>query len=149
VGLVLEHEERTLEECGLKDGSTLHLVVSRESNEQSAAPAVAGTSIHSPQLSPQENLMQQWLDSPAIQQMLENPEIMQGIMNSNPQMRKILEENPEIRHAMNDPATMRQMMRSMRDPNLRLEMTRNVDRMMANAESLPGGFDALQYVFLC
>lgn len=145
-GLPLEVDERTLEEYNLKDGSTIHLVLSRESREQSAAPAIDGTSLHNVQPSAEEKMMQEMFDSPVIQQMFDNPGLMKVLFNSNPQMKKILEENPEIRHAMNDPNFMRQMARSMRDPKLRLEMTRNADRMMANVESLPGGFDALEHV---
>lgn len=144
-GLAIEAEEKTLGEYGLKDGSIVHLVVTRESREQSAAPAVGGANVHAP--SAEDQMMQQLFDNPIMQHMFENPELMQNLFNSNPQMKKILEENPEIRHAMRDPALLRQMFRSMRDPKTRLEMTRNVDRMMANAESLPGGFDALQRMY--
>lgn len=145
LGITLETDEKTLNEYGLKEGSTLHLVLDRESKEQSATPVVDGASLLSPQLTPEEKMMQQMMDNPMVQQMMENPELMKSLFASNPQLQRLMDENPEIRHAMNDPTFMRQMMRNMRDPKLRLEMTRNVDRMMANAESLPGGFDALQY----
>jgi len=48
---------------------------------------------------------------------------------------------------MNDPAAMNDMMRTMRNPNLRREMMRNTDRMMSNIESMPGGFNELRKLY--
>jgi ubiquilin len=86
-------------------------------------------------------------------------------MQSNPQMRAIMESNPEVAQMMRDPALLRQArsvveylcawhsvrptdarfqgMQIARNPDLMQEMMRNNDRAMANIENVPGGFDAL------
>ena len=120
------------------------MVLSRESKDQSAAPAVAGTPVHSPEESMMDNLMQ----SPFFQSLMENPEVLRSLLESNPYMAKVMEENPELRQALRDPEHLQQIFRAMRNPNLRREMTRNMDRVIANANAMPGGFDALQYVIL-
>lgn len=75
---------------------------------------------------------------------MDNPEVMQSIIQSNPQMRQLMETNPEIGHILNNPEHMRQAMEMMRNPSMMQEMMRNQDRALSNLESLPGGFNALQ-----
>jgi len=72
---------------------------------------------------------------------------MERLLLGNPQIQQVLQNNPELRPILNDPATMRQAMRMMQNPNLRREMMRNTDRAMANIENLPGGFDALRRMY--
>lgn len=65
-------------------------------------------------------------------------------MRANPQVRAMTEANPEIAAALDNPAVIQDMARVMRNPSLMREMTRNMDRAMANLESVPGGFNALR-----
>ena len=37
-------------------------------------------------------------------------------MESNPQLRALMDRNPQLRHALSDPATLRQTMQMMRNP---------------------------------
>merc|ERR1719409_82731 len=54
--------------------------------------------------------------------MMSNPEMMEMVMNMNPQLRDLVERNPQIRQMM----------------------MRNADRAMSNLETVPGGMDALR-----
>lgn len=96
---------------------------------------------------PQPDFMDSFMDNPITQTLLSDPTFIQNMMQNNPQTQRLLESNPELRQVMNDPETMRQMVETMRNPNLRREMLRNTDRIMANVENMPGGFDALRRVY--
>lgn len=91
--------------------------------------------------------MQQMMNSPMMQSLLENPELLRTLMMANPQVRELMERNPELAGVLNDPATMRQTMQAARNPDLMNEMVRNTDRQMANIEAMPGGFDALRRMY--
>ena len=65
------------------------------------------------------------------------------MMESNPQMREIMDRNPELRHALNDPETLRRTFEVARNPSLMREQMRQHDRMFANVEAHPEGFNAL------
>merc|ERR1719377_23442 len=68
--------------------------------------------------------------------MLSNPEMMNAMMDMNPQLRELIERNPEIRSVFSDTRMMREHLQAMMD--------RNVDRAMSNLETVPGGMDALR-----
>merc|ERR1719461_2099172 len=69
------------------------------------------------------------------------------MMNSNPQMRQIMEQNPEVGAVMRDPENLRRAMEMMRNPAAMQEMMRNQDQAMRNVESMPGGSAALGRMF--
>ena len=58
--------------------------------------------------------------------MLDNPEMIQAAIRSNPQMRELMDSNPEIGHMINNPQLMRQA----------LEMTRNPSMMQVKCQRL-------------
>ena len=91
-------------------------------------------------------MMRNALSNPMIEPLLSNPELLRALLRSNPAVRRMTEANPEIAAALENPDTIREMMRAMQNPSLMREMTRNMDRAMANLESLPGGFNALRQV---
>merc|ERR1719361_3184722 len=91
--------------------------------------------------------MQQMMQNPMVQSMLNNPEIMQNMFENNPQLRQILDQNPQIRHVLNDPETMRQAMQAASNPEVYQEMLRNQDRALANISNMPGGFNALSRMY--
>lgn len=49
-------------------------------------------------------MMQQIMNSPMMQGMLDNPEMLREIMLNNPQMQAMLDSNPHVRHVLNDPS---------------------------------------------
>ncbi|KAK9052087.1 hypothetical protein SSX86_028715 [Deinandra increscens subsp. villosa] len=99
------------------------------------------------QLSQNPNMMRDMMNMPSIQNMLNNPEIMRGMLMSNPQMREIIDRNPELAHILNDPAILRQTLEAARNPELMREMMRNTDRAMSNIESSPEGFNMLRRMY--
>ncbi|CDH54152.1 ubiquitin-like protein [Lichtheimia corymbifera JMRC:FSU:9682] len=91
--------------------------------------------------------MQQMMDSPMMQSLLNNTDFVRSIIMSNPQMRTLIEENPEIGHVINDPAFLRQSIEMMRNPELMRQMQRSNDRAISNIEALPGGFNHLRQMY--
>jgi len=92
-------------------------------------------------------MMQGIMNSPMFQQLLSNPQAMSGILSSNPRTRALMESNPEMRRAMEDPETLRTMMAAGTNPNLMAELQRNQDRALSNIEGMPGGFNALRRMY--
>merc|ERR1719159_343402 len=88
-------------------------------------------------------MMQQMMQSPMVQQMLENPDFMRGMMQMNPQTRQLMDEHPEIARMLEDPETLRQSARMMANPSLMREMMRNRDTAMGRLDAMPGGHAAL------
>ncbi|KAK9064489.1 hypothetical protein SSX86_015871 [Deinandra increscens subsp. villosa] len=99
------------------------------------------------QLTQNPNMMRDMMNMPAIQNILNNPEVMRGMIMSNPQMREIIDRNPELAHILNDPAILRQTLEAARNPELMREMMRNTDRAMSNIESSPEGFNMLRRMY--
>lgn len=99
------------------------------------------------QLTQNPNMMRDIMNMPAIQNMMNNPELMRGMIMSNPQMRDIIDRNPELAHVLNDPAILRQTLEAARNPELMREMMRNTDRAMSNIESSPEGFNMLRRMY--
>ncbi len=93
------------------------------------------------------DMLRQIMDSPLTQSLMSNPEIMRGLIQSNPQMQQLMERNPEINHMLNNPDILRQTMEIARNPAMLQELMRNQDRAMSNLESIPGGQSALQRMY--
>lgn len=92
-------------------------------------------------------LMRNVLDSPLVQQMMNNPDTMRSLITSNPQMQELMQRNPEISHMLNNPELLRQTMELARNPAMLQELMRSQDRAMSNLESVPGGYSALQRIY--
>eukprot|EP01147_Barroeca_monosierra_P000465 gene465-3798_t len=153
-GKILKDSDE-LQARGFKSGHTLHVVSTPKRTSApppqpfqptSQAPASSSSSFSSasPASSPQADPFAQLLQSPAMQQMMSNPEFMESMMMNNPQMRGIMESNPDLRNALRDPELMQRTMRMMTNPSLRQEFFRQQDRAISNLESMPGGFQFLQ-----
>ncbi|KAL9173639.1 hypothetical protein ABFS82_02G001300 [Erythranthe guttata] len=99
------------------------------------------------QLTQNPNMMREIMNMPAIQSLMNNPEIMRSLIMSNPQMREIIDRNPELGHVLNDPSILRQTLEAARNPELMREMMRNTDRAMSNIESSPEGFNMLRRMY--
>ncbi|EGD72894.1 hypothetical protein PTSG_04623 [Salpingoeca rosetta] len=96
------------------------------------------------------DFMAQMMESPMMQQMVDqmmsNPEMMEGIVRADPRLRTLLDQNPELRQAMRDPQIMRQSLAMARNPRLREEFLRQQDRAISNLEAMPGGFNHLRRI---
>ncbi|XP_051144913.1 ubiquitin domain-containing protein DSK2b-like [Andrographis paniculata] len=99
------------------------------------------------QLTQNPNMMRDIMNMPAIQNLMNNPEVMRSLIMSNPQMREIIDRNPELAHILNDPGILRQTLEAARNPELMREMMRNTDRAMSNIESSPEGFNMLRRMY--
>lgn len=99
------------------------------------------------QLTQNPNMMRDIMNMPAIQNLMNNPEVMRSLIMSNPQMREIIDRNPELGHILNDPSILRQTLEAARNPELMREMMRNTDRAMSNIESSPEGFNMLRRMY--
>ncbi|CAI0469160.1 unnamed protein product [Linum tenue] len=99
------------------------------------------------QLTQNPNMMREIMNMPAIQNLMNNPELMRSLIMSNPQMREIIDRNPELAHVLNDPSILRQTLEAARNPELMREMMRNTDRAMSNIEASPEGFNMLRRMY--
>ncbi|XP_020679899.1 ubiquitin domain-containing protein DSK2b isoform X1 [Dendrobium catenatum] len=99
------------------------------------------------QLAQNPNMMRDIMNMPAIQNLMNNPDLMRNLIMSNPQIREILDRNPDLAHVLNDPNTLRQTLEAARNPELMREMMRNTDRAMSNIESSPEGFNMLRRMY--
>ncbi|GMY05295.1 ubiquitin domain-containing protein DSK2b-like [Fagus crenata] len=99
------------------------------------------------QLTQNPNMMREIMSMPAIQSLMNNPDLMRSLIMSNPQMRDIIDRNPELAHVLNDPGILRQTIEAARNPELMREMMRNTDRAMSNIESSPEGFNMLRRMY--
>ncbi|OVA00607.1 Ubiquitin-associated domain/translation elongation factor EF-Ts [Macleaya cordata] len=99
------------------------------------------------QLTQNPNMMREIMNMPAIQNIMNNPDLMRNLIMSNPQMREIIDRNPDLAHILNDPSTLRQTLEAARNPELMREMMRNTDRAMSNIESSPEGFNMLRRMY--
>ncbi|KAK6924568.1 Ubiquitin-associated domain [Dillenia turbinata] len=99
------------------------------------------------QLTQNPNMMREIMNTPVVQSLMNNPEIMRNLIMSNPQMREIIDRNPELAHVLNDPSILRQTLEAARNPELMREMMRNTDRAMSNIESSPEGFNMLRRMY--
>ncbi|KAK1296276.1 hypothetical protein QJS10_CPB15g00241 [Acorus calamus] len=99
------------------------------------------------QLTQNPNVMREFMNMPAVQNLINNPDLMRQLIMSNPQMRELIDRNPDIAHILNDPSTLRQTIEAARNPELMREMMRNTDRAMSNIESSPEGFNMLRRMY--
>ena len=99
------------------------------------------------QLTQNPNMIREIMNMPAIQNLMNNPDLMRTLITSNPQMRDIIDRNPELAHILNDPGILRQTLEAARNPELMREMMRNTDRAMSNIESSPEGFNMLRRMY--
>jgi len=138
-----------LEHYLINEGDSIHMVAS---GTQSATTPATTSATSASGLSPfgddmDPDMMQSMMNSPMMQGLLDNPDIMRSMLLANPQMRDLVEANPHLNHVLNDPDLLRQSMSAARNPNVMQEMMRNQDRAMANIESLPGGYNALRRMY--
>lgn len=99
------------------------------------------------QLAQNPSMIRDMMNTPAIQNLMNNPELMRTLIMSNPQMRELVDRNPELGHILNDPSILRQTLEAARNPELMREMMRNTDRAMSNIESTPEGFNMLRRMY--
>ncbi|CAI5733872.1 unnamed protein product [Peronospora destructor] len=142
-GKVLK-DDQTLHSYGIQAEDTIYFVKgSAHARPELQAQAIATCLAISLALEMPEQMM----ESPMMQNILNNPDIMRNIMQINPAMQQLMEQNPQLNHIMNDPELLRQSMEAMRNPVAMREMMRNQDTALRNIESHPEGFNALRRMY--
>jgi ubiquilin len=101
---------------------------------------------------PSQEQMNQVLNNPMIQSMLDNnPDflrnMLQSQMQNNPQLRQMMESNPALAQMMNDPAALDQAMQMMRNPAAFQQALRQQDLALSQLENMPGGMAALSSMY--
>eukprot|EP01071_Lankesteria_metandrocarpae_P003185 Lankesteria_metandrocarpae@DN2813_c0_g1_i1.p1 len=94
-----------------------------------------------------QDTVQQMMQSPFVQNLMDRPEFVSMVLDSNPALRELRERNPELNHILNDPQLLRESMEAVRNPNIFRETMRSNDRAMSNIEAMPGGFNALRRMY--
>ena len=94
-----------------------------------------------------QEFMEQMMNHPMMESLLNNPDMIQTMMASNPQLQQMMQQNPEVAQIFNDPALLRQSLQMARNPRLMQEMMRSADRQMSNIEAHPEGFNALRRMY--
>lgn len=80
-----------------------------------------------------------FLESPMMQTMLNNPEFLRSMTESNPMLQRLAESNPQLAAALRDPEMLRQAIRLMGNPSLMQEQMRRGTRAL-RAFSFPNLF---------
>ena len=83
----------------------------------------------------------------AIQNLMNNPDLMQNLIMSNPQMWEIIDRHPEFVHILNDLGTLRQPLDVARNPELHARDDEKYDRTMCNIESSLEGLNMLSRIY--
>uniref|UniRef100_A0AC34FGE2 Ubiquilin n=1 Tax=Panagrolaimus sp. ES5 TaxID=591445 RepID=A0AC34FGE2_9BILA len=171
-GKILKDHE-TLKTYNIKSGMAIHLVIraaapSSGNTSASRPSAAASTTNSSGGISSAPNTTsstpaaptipgmpagmnmetaRRLMDSPFMQQMMNNPEILRNMIGGNEHIQSLIRQNPEIGHLLNDPEIIRQTMEMIRNPNMFNEMMRNHDQAIRNLQGIPGGEAALQRLY--
>ncbi|KAL3997170.1 Ubiquitin family protein [Acanthocheilonema viteae] len=160
-GKILKDHE-TLTKLSIKDGMAIHLVI-RNSQRPAAAdtpsgigttpnPAMGGNPM-SGALGMAQHMMQnpeairEMTNSPIVQSLLNNPDIIRSLIADNPQIQQVIESNPELGHLLNDPEVIRQTIEMVRNPSMFQELMRSRDQAIRNLQGIPGGQAALQRLY--
>ncbi|KAI9164637.1 hypothetical protein H9P43_008496 [Blastocladiella emersonii ATCC 22665] len=161
-----DEENTPVTRFGLRNDGTLYLVIAQPKAQVSAAatlpPQLAGRPASptrggsgAPGTSAPgrgggntlEDRIASTLNHPMVEAMMGNPDLMHTMMMMDPRLRQMAESNPDVARMLRDPAFLRQMLTTSRNPAAMREMWKTQDRALANLEMLPGGFNALQRMY--
>jgi ubiquilin len=140
-------DDDTLEGAGVAEDAQLYVAL--HSGVSPSAELNASSFVPQPGQPPPgaDDPLAGLLNSPIMQGMLDNPEVLRSMVQANPGMREVMDNNPELAQMLNDPSVLRQSLASARNPQLMREMMRNTDRAMSNIEAHPGGHNALRRMY--
>lgn len=147
----LMQDGRTLEAYGVERNSTIHLLHGKAVDE---AEGVSGVDISQTpsQLAALQrhvlqnpDILQQMLESPAMQSLLNDHDFMRSLLKMDPKLAKILDGAPDLNSMMHDKEFMTQAAEALRNPVHVRDVLKSTDKSMANLEALQGGnFDVLR-----
>eukprot|EP01057_Protomagalhaensia_wolfi_P005228 Protomagalhaensia_wolfi_Nauph_80__5227@NODE_561_length_2289_cov_533_923556_g418_i0_p1_GENE_NODE_561_length_2289_cov_533_923556_g418_i0NODE_561_length_2289_cov_533_923556_g418_i0_p1_ORF_typecomplete_len332_score43_55HOIPUBA/PF16678_5/2_1e06UBA/PF00627_31/5_1e06ubiquitin/PF00240_23/0_00031STI1/PF17830_1/72STI1/PF17830_1/0_069Rad60SLD/PF11976_8/0_029ScsC_N/PF18312_1/39ScsC_N/PF18312_1/4_4e02ScsC_N/PF18312_1/39DUF3410/PF11890_8/0_19HSCB_C/PF07743_13/1_3HSCB_C/PF07743_13/1e02Ubiquitin_5/PF18037_1/0_4 len=134
---------RSLDDYHIQDGDTIFYFIQQTTTNDITTPS---SSNRQDQLDNSEPTAAS-LNSPFLDTIANNPELLMMIMEANPAIRQLKERSPELHALFSDPQTLRDAFQAMRNPSVMREMMRHSDRALSNIDAMPGGFDALRQVY--
>ncbi|KAI5172851.1 ubiquilin [Nematocida sp. LUAm3] len=133
-GNILTESPKKAEEIKLQEGDVIFLSkVERSANE----PREIKGQVNPKKSPPGMDMMK----DPAMKKILGNSDVMKGIMEMFPDMKK---ENPELKKLMESSQMLEEMTKLAEDPEYMNVQMKNVDIAMAKLETIPGGFNMLR-----
>mmetsp|Transcript_72791 Transcript_72791/g.117337 ORF Transcript_72791/g.117337 Transcript_72791/m.117337 type:complete len:453 (+) Transcript_72791:55-1413(+) len=146
----LLQDGRTLEAYGVERNSTVHLLHGQPGGDNgpsgvdiSAIPTQLGALQRHVLQNP--DILQQMLESPAMQSLLNDHDFMRSLIKMDPRLAKLLENCGELNTMFYDTDIMKQATEALRNPVHVRDVIRSTDRSMAQLEGLgSGAFDVLR-----
>lgn len=146
----LLQDGRTLEAYGVDRNSTIHLLHGQAAGGD--GPSGVDISQIPPQLGALQrhllqnpDILQQMLESPAMQSLLNDHDFMRSLLKMDPRLSKLLENCKELNDMLHDQDVMKQATEALRNPVHVRDVLRSTDRSMSQLESLgTGSFDVLR-----
>lgn len=89
------------------------------------------------------DMTEQMLKNPMVKNMLKNPEVMKGMLESFPGLKKQINKNPELKMIMNNPNAIEEFEKLADNPDYMSQQLKNVDIAMSKLENIPGGFNMM------
>lgn len=146
----LLQDGRSLEAYGVERNSTIHLLLGGSAVKDgpggidiSKMPSQLGALQRHVLQNP--DILQQMLESPAMQSLLNDHDFMRSLLKMDPRLSKLLDNCNELQEMLHDPETMKQATEALRNPVHVRDVLRSTDRSMSQLEELAGGsFDVLR-----
>jgi len=148
----LLQDGRSLEAYAIERNSTIHLLHS--SSAEGGGEGVGGYDItQTPgqlgglqrHVLQNPDILQQMLESPAMQSLLNDHDFMRCLLKMDPRLTKLMEGCPELNDMLQDKEFMTQATEALRNPVHVRDVLRSTDRSMTQLEALGGGsFDVLR-----
>mmetsp|Transcript_22816 Transcript_22816/g.53303 ORF Transcript_22816/g.53303 Transcript_22816/m.53303 type:complete len:450 (+) Transcript_22816:67-1416(+) len=150
----LLQDGRTLEAYGIERNSTIHLLhgPSAEADSPGGVDIIQipkELAVLQRHVLNNPDILQQMLESPAMQNLLNDHELLRSLLKMDPRLSKLLDGSPDLREMLDDKDFMNQASDALRNPVHVRDILRSSDRAMAHLEEkLPqGGFEV--YAEMC
>lgn len=82
---------------------------------------------------------------PIIDYMVKDPSMIEMMVSSVPELKKVLDDEPELRSQICNPETLKNLMMSQIDPDMRRTMSREMGLQLAQISAHPGGEQMLEH----
>eukprot|EP01053_Blabericola_migrator_P006929 Blabericola_migrator_1__6928@NODE_350_length_9522_cov_308_885246_g281_i0_p4_GENE_NODE_350_length_9522_cov_308_885246_g281_i0NODE_350_length_9522_cov_308_885246_g281_i0_p4_ORF_typecomplete_len347_score47_13UBA/PF00627_31/1_1e06HOIPUBA/PF16678_5/4_2e06Rad60SLD/PF11976_8/0_00084ubiquitin/PF00240_23/0_0028STI1/PF17830_1/78STI1/PF17830_1/0_065UBA_4/PF14555_6/0_11TetR_C_15/PF17918_1/4_3e02TetR_C_15/PF17918_1/45TetR_C_15/PF17918_1/1_2e02TetR_C_15/PF17918_1/41ScsC_N/PF18312_1/41ScsC_N/PF18312_1/4_6e02Sc len=139
--------DRLLDDYRIVDGDTIFYYVGAPNTPTAREEGRGASATDGFRGIPDDGIPSEVINSPFLDTIANNPELLMMIMEANPAIRQLKERSPELHALFSDPQTLRDAFQAMRNPSVMREMMRHSDRALSNIDAMPGGFDALRQVY--
>lgn len=149
-----ELEERPLDEQGIQDKSEITVIrptglggsgQKQKKQELGYMPQpLADLQQH---LLQNPEIMQQMMNSPAMQSLLNDAAFLESIMKMNPSTRACLETNPHFGEMLKDREFQEEAAGAFRNPSTMREILQSTDRAVNELKSVPGGIEMITSMY--